>query len=153
MSTAPVPSHLPRAGVDRITSQQAALSVVAMAIHRPLRHETIALLLDRQHRGSAVVVISGTEAPDDVIDVVSRLVSPFAHDGSIGAVVVASVRPGHPGAGAGEADIDRWLELSDIVHEAGAELLEWFVIDDAVTCPRDLLGEPPRWSSGGARRG
>ena len=153
MSTAPLPNHLPRAGVDRITSQQTALSIVAMTIHRPLRHETIVLLLDHQHRGSAVVVISGTEAPDDVIDVVSRLVSPHADDGSIGAVVVASVRPDQC-AGVGEAVVDRWLELSDVVDEAGAELLEWFVIDGtAVTCPRDLLGEPPRWSSGGARRG
>jgi hypothetical protein len=152
MSTAPLPNHLPRAGVDRITSQQAALSIVAMAIHRPLRHETIVLLLDHQHRGSAVVVISGTEAPDDVIDVVSRLVSPHADDGSIGAVVVASVRPDQC-AGVGEADIDRWLELSDVVDEAGGELLEWFVIDSAVTCPRDLLGEPPRWWIGGARWG
>ncbi len=42
-------------------------------------------------------------------------------------------------------DVDRWLELSDLAEQAGVELLEWFVIGDAITCPRDLLGEPPRW--------
>ena len=32
------------------------------------------------------------------------------------------------------------LTVADVM-----ELLEWFVIADEVSCPRDLLGEPPRW--------
>jgi hypothetical protein len=35
--------------------------------------------------------------------------------------------------------------MSDIAEQAGVELLEWFVISGDVTCPRDQLGEPPRW--------
>ena len=42
-------------------------------------------------------------------------------------------------------DVDRWLEMSDIAEQVGVELIEWFVIGGDVTCPRDQLGEPPRW--------
>ena len=35
--------------------------------------------------------------------------------------------------------------MSDIAEHVGVELLEWFVFGNAVTCPRDRLGEPPRW--------
>ncbi len=38
--------------------------------------------------------------------------------------------------------------MSDLTSAAGVELVEWFVIGDDIHCPRDLLGEPPRWRSG-----
>ena len=152
MSINPPTHRLPRAGVDRIDSHRAAMSVISMAIHQPLRHETIVLLLDHHHRGVAVAVVTGTEADDDVLDTVERLLTAADLD-QVGAVVVASVRPGRAGSSVGEAEIDRWLELSDIVDEAGPELLEWYVITDTVTCPRDLLGEPPRWWRADARWG
>jgi hypothetical protein len=156
MSTASSHQHrVPRAGIDPIRSHEVAIDVIGMAIHQPLRPETIMLLLDHRHCGSTVAVVNDTAGDDDVLDVVERITAAATRDASIGAVVVASVRPGQVAAGVGDADIDRWLELSDIVEECEAELLEWYVITpDAVTCPRDLLGEPPRWRrAGGARWG
>jgi hypothetical protein len=38
--------------------------------------------------------------------------------------------------------------MSDVAEQVGVEVLEWFVIGNSgrdVTCPRDQLGEPPRW--------
>ena len=67
------------------------------------------------------------------------------HTGRLGALVMATVRPG---GGPLEDDGDRWLEMSDLTSAAGVELVEWFVIGDEIHCPRDLLGEPPRWRSG-----
>ncbi len=57
-------------------------------------------------------------------------------------------RPSAPAGGPLEGDGDRWLEMSDLTSAAGVELVEWFVIGDDIHCPRDLLGEPPRWRSG-----
>jgi hypothetical protein len=137
----------PRAGIDRIDSQEAALAVVRLAMHLPLTYETIAILLDADHRGRTVVVIDGTEAPASVLEVTERLTDAIASTGHDGALVLASVRPG----GAPSADdADLWLEASELADGVGVELLEWFVIADdtgppTAWCPRDLLAEPPRW--------
>lgn len=143
------PSHrLPRAGIDPITSHDDALVTVAMAVHRPLRFETIVVLLDDERRGLALVVVTDTTCPDDVLEAVECLTRPTTHASRAGAIVVGSVRPGphtrdhDPDI---ERDVERWLELSEIAEGHGVELLEWFVIGSEVRCPRDDLGEAPRW--------
>jgi hypothetical protein len=145
MCTPAVHHRLPRAGVDTISCAETALLTLAMAIQRPLRAETVTLLLDDQRRGIAVAVVSGTQQPDDVLEVVECFTHSAAHGGRVGNIIVASVRPGHSDDATSAADVDRWLEMSDIAEQAGVELLEWFVISGDVTCPRDRLGEPPRW--------
>ena len=143
------PSHrLPRAGIDPITSHDDALVTVAMAVDRPLRHETIVVLLDDERRGLAVVVVTDTTCPDDVLEAVECLTRPTAHAGRAGAIVVGSVRPAPPARDIDrdiDRDVERWLELSEIAEGHGIELLEWFVIGTGVRCPRDDLGEAPRW--------
>ena len=145
MCTPAAHHRLPRAGVDTISCADTALLTLAMAIQRPLRAETVALLLDDQRRGIAVAVVSGTHQPDDVLEVVECFTRSAAHGGRVGSIVVASVRPDVADETTTAADVDRWLEMSDIAEQAGVELLEWFVISAEVTCPRDQLGEPPRW--------
>jgi hypothetical protein len=133
--------RLPRAGIDTIDHPDTALAAIAMAITRPLRGETILLLLDEARRGRAIVVVSGTAEPDQVIEVVECITQGEGCE-HLGALVVASVRPDaaeHPG------DVDRWLEMSDVASLVGVELLEWFVIGRTISCPRDQLGEAPRW--------
>ena len=137
--------RLPRAGVDTISCAQTALLTLAMAIQQPLRDETVTLLLDDQRRGIAVAVVSGTYQPDDVLEVVECFTRSAAHGGRVASIIVASVRPGVADETTSATDVDRWLEMSDIAEHVGVELLEWFVIGNAVTCPRDRLGEPPRW--------
>lgn len=134
--------RLPRAGIDTIDHPDIALAAIAMAITRPLRSETILLLLDEARRGRAIVIVSDTTAPDQVIEVVECITQ---GDGCehLGTVVVASARPGCDDELTG--DVDRWLEMSEIASLAGVELLEWFVIGRTISCPRDRLGEAPRW--------
>jgi hypothetical protein len=145
MHLAPVQHHLPRAGIDRISSHESALTMLAATVHRPLRSEIVTILLDHQRRGVAVAVVTGVRHPDSVIEVVECLTRPAAHGGNVGAAIVASVRPGLQSPDVTGADIDRWLEISDLAERSGVELLEWFVVGHQITCPRDLLGEAPRW--------
>jgi hypothetical protein len=134
----------PRAGLDPIRTADAALAVVALAMHHPPRHEAIALLLDAEHRGLAVTIVTGTERPDDGIEVVECMSTLASEIERIGALVLATVRP-H--GGVTDGDGDRWCEMSELAAGVGIELLEWFVVGDRIECPRDLLGEPPRWRS------
>ncbi len=143
MQLVPVHGRLPRAGIDPITSADAAFVTISMAVHRPLRDETIVALLDDARRGISLVVVGGTRDRDAVVDVVDCLLNLTRHGDRIGSLVVASVRLDHDHAD--ERDVDRWLEMSDLAEQFGIELLEWFVIADDVSCPRDQLGEPPRW--------
>ena len=55
------------------------------------------------------------------------------------------MRPGGYDDSVQAGDIDRWLEMSDLAEQSVVELLEWFVVGDEVSCPRDQLGEAPRW--------
>lgn len=133
-----------RAASEPITDAGSAARILAAVIRRPLRDETVALLLDGERRGVAIVVVAGTVDDDAVLEVVELVTAPSAHDGRVAAAVIASVRPGR--SSGASADVERWMELSDIVESHGAELVEWFVIDvEGVSCPRDQLGEPPRW--------
>lgn len=152
MHLVPVHRRFPRAGIDPIDDAESALLAVSMAVTHPLRHETIVVLLDDARRGIGIVAVTGTRPPDAVVGVLDTVLDTVLDSvpdsvldsvpESVGAVVLASVRPG--GAADG-ADIDRWLEMTDLADQHGVELLEWFVVADAVSCPRDLLGEPPRW--------
>lgn len=134
--------RLPRARIDPIDSDAVALAMLARLITRPAQPETIALLLDDQRRGLTVLVVSGTEEPDSMFDIVDLIAHGDQLGDELGAVVLASVRPG--GAIA-DGDVDRWLEASDVLADRGIELVEWFVIGVDVVCPRDRLGEQPRW--------
>ena len=129
-------SHrMPRAGIDPVDTPATALAVVRMAMSRPLRPETIVLVLDGDRCGRTIVVVDGTESADAVSDVVERVTESMADTVPGGSLVVASVRPG---GGPDPDDADRWLEISDLADDAGVELLEWFVVADDV-------GPPTAW--------
>ena len=150
MSVARVHRCLPRAGIDPIDDPVIAARTLAAALSHPLRHETIALLLDPERRGVAIVIVADTHDSDALIEIVELLAAPTAHDGRVAAMVIATVRPGQrsddPAGDSVPGDVERWMEASEIAEAAGVELIEWFVIEpDRVTCPRDHLGEPPRW--------
>ncbi len=134
--------RIPRAGLDPISDADAALSAVALAMHLPFEHETIALLLDHERRGITITLVTGTHEPDAAVGVIECLAQAGGREHRLGAVVLASIRPdGGPLSG----DADRWLEMSDIAETFGIELLEWFIVGHDISCPRDLLGESPRW--------
>lgn len=155
MHLPPTHHRVPRAGVDPIDSEASALATITLALHRPLRPETIVVLLDDARRGVAIVAVDGTREPDDVVGVVECLVERSVHRGRVAAMTVATVRPCRAADDTPllDGDVERWLEMSDIAETAGIEVLEWFVIGRSVECPRDLLGEPPRWGARSPRTG
>jgi hypothetical protein len=136
-------SRLPRAGVDPVDAA-AALAVIDLAVHcPPIHHETVVLLLDQRRCGLGITVVAGTRRPDDVIDVAEVVArSGSASPGLLQALVIATVRPG---GGLLPDDADRWLEMSALAAAHGLTVIEWFVLGVTTECPRDLLGEPPRW--------
>jgi hypothetical protein len=136
----------PRAGIDPIDHHESGLMTVALACHTPPQPETVVVYLDDDRRGVSIVTVTGTDEPDAVVDVVERLTHPLVHDGRIAAVVVATVRTTPDDAATAERDIDRWLEISDAAEQHGVELVEWYVLGPlGARCPRDELGELPRW--------
>jgi hypothetical protein len=140
----PRPIH-PSSPRDRepIRTEADARALLSLAIARPPRHETLAFLLDDAGFGTTMVVVSGTERAEQVLDVVEHLAAAGATSGIFTSLVVASVRPG---GGVQVGDIDRWFDASDVAAAQGIELVEWFVVgDQGFACPRDLLGEPARW--------
>ncbi len=139
----------PRAGLDPIDGERDAVDVIALATHRPPRDETIAIVLDGAGCGIAIVVVAGTTEPDAVLDVAEFLTESMRGDERAAGLIIASVRASRRSRvfAAGRTDVDRWLEMSTIADDAGLRLVEWFVLDERLRCPRDLLGEPPRWST------
>lgn len=145
----PLTHHLlPRAGIDPIDGSGPALAMFDLLVDRPLRHQTLALLLDHRRCGLGALVVDGTCRPDSVVEVAAMLAEAAPTNPRLRAVVLATVRTGvsAPQRDDCSADIDRWMDVSDVLHRGGVDLLEWFVVSAHHSwCPRDLLGEPPRW--------
>ena len=138
--------RLPRAGIDPIDSEFMALSMLSLMIDAPMRSETVVMLLDHEHRGISLLVVSRTVPFDSLFDVLDVVIQ--SQHPELGAIVVATIRPPTPGVpDLDEHDVDRWLEATEMVEDAGLELLEWYVIGANVNCPRDLVPEPPRWTA------
>jgi hypothetical protein len=136
-------AHRSCAAHNPIRNGDDAMDVISLALHQPLRPETVVLLLDDAGYGGTITVVSGTHRADDVLNVVECLAEVACASVTVAALVVASVRPS---GGITSADIDRWLEASSLAESYGVQLTEWFVISPAtVECPRELLGEPERW--------
>lgn len=142
------PRRVPRARIDPIDTEADALALVRGVLAIPARYETIVIVLDDARRGLGVVSVSDTTDPDQVIGVVECLARPDLFDGDGAALIVATARPGGT---VDDGDIDRWLEICDLTDAAGVDLVEWFVVGRSISCPRDLLGAPPRWKGGDAR--
>jgi hypothetical protein len=136
----------PSAGTDPIDAHESALRTVVGLAHLPPRDETIVVFLDDARRGITVVNVTGTVHPDAVVEVVELITSPAVHGGRVAGIVVASIRTTPDDAATAERDVDRWLEISELADDHAVELVEWYVIGpDGASCPRDRLGEPPRW--------
>lgn len=141
----PRTTRLPRPGLDPIDQEATALVLLDAAATWPRRHETIVVLLDDARRGIGLVVVRDTADPDAVIEVAERILDPVVHDGRVAAVVVASIRPPDREHHDDLADAERWHDLDEVAGGCGVELVEWFVVGDGVSRPRELVNEPQRW--------
>jgi hypothetical protein len=133
---------LPVAEVDPINDAPTALVLIDALASDPPVHETLAILLDREHRGSTIVHFDGTVDNDSVLWVADQVTEIAHRVDDVGAVVIASFRP----RGSDELDdVERWLTIDEQLGLVGVELIEWFVIGRSVSCPRSLLGDASRW--------
>jgi hypothetical protein len=107
--------------------------------------DPIVILLDAEHRGSSILIVSHTDDLDAMFHVLDHCLAATRDRPEIASLVLASSRP----TGDVEPDdIHRWLEASDQCAAAGLELAEWFVLGrSGPQCPRRLFGEPERWTA------
>lgn len=103
-----------------------ALAVILAAAASPARPETVCVLLDHAHRGLGVIVVEGAMADDGIFEI-AEVVVRAADGGAMGAVVLATARPGRSHQPSDD-DHDRWFELRARFEAAGVELLDWFLI-------------------------
>jgi hypothetical protein len=116
-------SNAPLAGPDD------ALRVVFTALDEPRRPETIVLLLDDDHRGSVVLLVSDVGEPSEVRQLVALLVEVARTSPTLRAVVLATSRPGGGVMPAGD-DEQAFATMRHDLAEAGVELVDWFLVDE-----------------------
>ena len=132
-----------------IRSSADAVFLLTLALRHPNEYESLAFWLDEAGNGSDVISITETLLPDSVIDLVEFMLHRLPPWSRRRSLVVASIRPD---IGVLPGDIDRWMEVNTLCEQHGAQMLEWFVVSHhGVECPRDLLGEPPRWPAASPR--
>jgi hypothetical protein len=141
----------PGATPTPLTDADAALAVIRLAISATARPETVVLFLDDAHVGRACCIVSGTTAPDDVLDVGALAAEVAGRSPDLHAAVLATVRAGPAGrtpvgARLGD-DVARWRALLELFDDVGVELLDWFVVGPGarVTSLRTRTRMPSPW--------
>lgn len=141
-----LPIRVPRAHRDPITSASEALSVFSLAISRPLRQETLVLMMRNDHRGIGLDAFNCDENLTLLIDdIISRCVA----QESAQAVAIASVRPQWSALVADRLRPDAATELAAArqnCHRAGIQLVDWFIVaKHGVHCQRAINREVSLW--------
>jgi hypothetical protein len=126
-----------------IDSHKAAIDLLGIAVARPLRDETLGVLLDARGQGDTILIVDDTFAPDAVLDVAACLAETARHTSGFAKMMLVTCRPSD---GLLPDDVDLWCAASDLAEGADLTLVEWYVVHPGgIDCPRDLLGERPRW--------
>ena len=117
-----LPIEVPRAHRDPITTATQALSVFSLAVTRPLRPETLVLMMSKDHRGIGLFALnSGNDLGSLIDDIVGRC----AAENLARAISIASVRPRWQL----HSDFDReWNTASGTCARAGIQLVNWFIV-------------------------
>jgi hypothetical protein len=136
--------RLPQAHVDPISNPLDALLVILLTMDDEPQYETVVITLDAERCGHAILKITGTDDPDAVLGVVDMVAEVAESDPDAHGMIVASVRPDGRGL---PSDVARWEELDRYCTDSGVELVEWFILGDSVSCPREFGGAVPRWQS------
>ncbi len=135
-----LPIDVPRAHRDHITSATQALSIFSLAIARPLRPETLVLMMSDDHRGIGLIAMN---TGDDLRSLIDHIVGKCAAENSATAVAIASVRPQL------QSQLHcaiEWTKASEICQRAGVQLVDWFIVGrSGVNRPRISANEPDAW--------
>lgn len=128
-----------------VRSAAAATRLLRPLVEPPAAPHTLAFLLDHRWVGGLIVAVEHTHLPEHLLGVVEVMALAGARTPPMRSLVVATVRPDE-GLRVGDGDL--WLDASHTAQLHGVRLVEWFVVGpQGFQCPRDLLGEPPRWPS------
>ena len=142
-SFSPHDAHHVRTAEHVIVDPLDALLTLAPFVIRPARHESFALLLDEQRRGTTIVHQRRALDPDDVFDLAAEATA--AADANDRGAILLTSRPHAPSE---PTDAERWSVLDDLFHGCGLELVEWFVDGRTLDLPRSRAGVSPRWRPG-----
>lgn len=137
------PAWVPLPGAEE------ALATILAATAQPPVPETICLLLDPAHCGLGCVTVDGTTDDDAVYRVADFLVDVALERTRLGAVVLATARPGRSHLPE-PADHLRFLDLRAIFDDVGVQLLDWFVIAGGYASSlAELTDARPLWRGSG----
>ena len=124
------PDEAPRANVDPITDERDLLALAALVLGPPLEQKTLVVILDDHRRGRCLITVTGTDDPDDVIEVAHfiRDAVDLAPREAPPAIALVSVRPDAP---VDPDDADRRDEIAQILGPV--RLDEWLVLGEWIT--------------------
>lgn len=132
---------VPRPFVDPITSLVEALSVIALALQRPMRASTVVLAVDHHMRG--IHLFRTTSLSREAFHHIITQ-SSCVHNSH--GVVIASTRTGPPVVSS-DAELLRCGQF--MLSAAGLRLIDWIVLGaGGLYCPRSLYGLPEPWPYG-----
>ncbi len=120
-------SDVPRAQLDPITTLSEKLSVFALALSRPLSHETITLCCDHQWRG---VGIFAFDSKLKLTQMIERIIGAAINIDSATTICLLSSRQG---AGQNATDAAQFFMAKNRCHDAGLELTDWFLVANGDT--------------------
>lgn len=137
-----LPIDVPRAHRDPITSATQALSVFSLAIGRPLRPETLVLMMSHDHRGIGLFAL---DTGGDLRSLIDHVIGRCAAEDMARAIAIVSV---HPQRHSPFQFGNEWTTARNICQRAGVQLVDWFVLNrHGVHCPRICAREPGAWHS------
>lgn len=135
-----LPIDVPRAHRDPITSATQALSVFSLAITRPLRPETLVLMLSKDHQGVGLFALN---SGGNLHSLINHIIGRCAAEDSARAVAIASVRPQLHSQFHCTVE---WTMASELCRRAGVQLVDWFIVGrHGVDRPRIITSEPDAW--------
>ncbi len=135
---------IPRAHRDPLRTPVDALLLIMLLLEPDALDEIMVLVLDDARCGIAVLRVTGTEDPDTLLGVVDCVTEATRASPEAAGVIFVSSRAS---SAVGVDDLRRWHEADESCADADLDLVEWFVMGEGVSCPRELCGVPPRWAA------
>lgn len=116
------PIDVPRAHLDPITTLSEKLSVFALAITRPLRHETIVLCCDKLQRGVGIFAFDSKLRLTEIID---RIIGSAINVEAVAEISLCTSRAGN---GQESTDKLQFKFAKNRCLDAGLDLSDWFLV-------------------------
>lgn len=140
----PLMRAIPRAHRDPLETPLDALLLIMLLLERGAYDETLVLVLDDARRGVGVLRVTGTSDPDSLLGVVDHVAEAIRASPEASALILVSARES---SALSVDDLHRWHEADESCADADIDLVEWFVVSNEISCPRELCGVPPRWAA------